>query len=137
MALESLLSLLNAKCLDLSSPQGEHSKLAQSESAALKGGTEAELIILSLVFDRRELNIKDTQCGFKLYEKKIAKLIFLKLKDFGFSHDIELILLLKNKKIKIKELPVKWVHKKDSKLNLFWDPIKMFFGIFITKLRYL
>ena len=95
------------------------------------------VIMRFFTFGILNIKIKDTQCGFKLYKKKIAKLIFLKLKDFGFSHDIELILLLKNKKIKIKELPVKWVHKKDSKLNLFWDPIKLFFGIFITKLRYL
>jgi len=63
--------------------------------------------------------------------------VFAKIKNYGFDHDLEIVLLLKSKKVKIKELPVKWVHKKDSKLNLFWDPIKMLFGIFITKLRYL
>ena len=83
------------------------------------------------------IKIRDTQCGFKLYKKKIAKIIFAKIKNYGFDHDLEIVLLLKSKKVKIKELPVKWVHKKDSKLNLFWDPIKMLFGIFITKLRYL
>ena len=83
------------------------------------------------------VKIKDTQCGYKLYKKNIAKFIFFKIKNCGYDHDLELILILKSRNIKIKELPVKWVHKKDSKLNLFWDPIKMFFGIFITKLRYL
>ncbi len=79
------------------------------------------------------IKIKDTQCGFKLYKKKFAKYSFGKLKSHGFSHDLELIALLKNRNIKIKELPVKWTHKKNSKLNVFWDPIKMLFEIFIIK----
>jgi dolichyl-phosphate beta-glucosyltransferase len=95
------------------------------------------LIMRFFIFGILNIKIKDTQCGFKLYKKKVAKFIFLKLKDCGFSHDIELILLLKNKKIKIKELPIRWIHKKDGKLNLFWDPIKMLYGIFIAKFRYL
>ena len=95
------------------------------------------VIMRFFTFGVLNIKIKDTQCGFKLYKKKVAKPIFLKLKDCGFSHDIELVLLLKNKKIKIKELPVRWVHKKDSKLNLFWDPIKMLYGIFVAKFRYL
>ena len=82
------------------------------------------------------IKIKDTQCGYKLYKKKVAKLIFSKLKDYGFNHDLEIVLLLKQKNIKIKELPVKWIHKSDSRLNVFWDPVKMFFGIFTIKFRY-
>ena len=82
------------------------------------------------------IKIKDTQCGYKLYEKKIGKLIFSKLKTFDFNHDLEIILLLKSKNIKIKELPVKWTHMNNSSLNIFLDPIKMFFGIFKIRLRY-
>ena len=82
------------------------------------------------------IKIKDTQCGYKLYKKRIGKLIFSKLKTFGFNHDLEIILLLKAKNIKIKELPVKWIHKNNSSLNIFWDPIKMFLGIFKIRLRY-
>ena len=82
------------------------------------------------------IKIKDTQCGYKLYKKSIAKPIFLKLKDYGFNHDLEIILLLKTKNIEIKELPVKWEHRDNSRLNIFWDPIKMLFGIFLIKFRY-
>lgn len=82
------------------------------------------------------IKIKDTQCGYKLYKKRIGKLIFSKLKTFDFNHDLEIILLLKAKNIKIKELPVKWIHKNNSSLNIFWDPIKMFLGIFKIRLRY-
>jgi len=82
------------------------------------------------------IKIKDTQCGYKLYKKTLARPIFFKMKDCGFNHDLEIILLLKTKNIKIKELPVKWIHKDNSRLNIFWDPIKMFVGILFMKFRY-
>ena len=82
------------------------------------------------------IKIKDTQCGYKLYKKRYAKYAFLKLKNFGWDHDIEIILLLKLKNIEIKELPVKWTHKDNSKVNVFLDPIKMLIGILIIKFRY-
>ena len=78
----------------------------------------------------------DTQCGYKLYKKSLAKIIFSKIKSFGFEHDLEIVLLLKLKKIEIKELPVKWMHKKNSSLNILIDPIKMFFGIFVIRFRF-
>jgi len=81
------------------------------------------------------IKMKDTQCGYKLYKKAVAKLIFSKLKNCGFVHDVELVLLLKSKRIKIRELPVKWTHKNSSSLNILWDPIKMLVGIFLLKFR--
>ncbi len=83
------------------------------------------------------INIKDTQCGYKLYKRQHAKFAFSKLKNCGWDHDIELILLLKSKNIAIKELPIKWIHKENSKVNIFLDPIKMFIGILIIRSRYL
>ena len=90
--------------------------------------------LISTILD---IKIKDTQCGYKLYKKRVAKLIFSKMQSYGFDHDLELVLILKSKNIKIKELPVKWIHKDNSQLNIFWDPIKMFLEIFEIKSRYL
>ena len=92
-------------------------------------GSLLKLIILNI-------KIKDTQCGYKLYKKTIAKLVFSKLKSQGYEHDMEIILLLKMRNIGIRELPVKWKHKKNSKLNIFWDPVKMFIGMLIIRFRY-
>ena len=91
-------------------------------------------VLISIILN---INIKDTQCGYKLYKKKLAKFAFSKLKNCGWDHDIELILLLKSKKVKIKELPVRWVHKDNSKVNVLLDPIKMFIGIIVMRFRYL
>ena len=92
-------------------------------------------IMRFFVYTVLNIKIKDTQCGYKLYKKKIAKLTFSKLKNSGFDHDLEIILFLKSKRIKIMELPVKWIHKNNSSLNIFWDPIKMLVGIFLLKFR--
>ena len=44
-------------------------------------------------------------------------------------------MLAKKFKYQITELPVKWVHMSGSKLNIFIDPIKMFFGILKISLQ--
>ena len=80
--------------------------------------------------------IKDTQCGFKLYNKKYVKKIFKSLKENGFAHDIELFFLLKKKGIKIKELPVKWKHTEGSKLNPLLEPISFFFKFWALLIKY-
>ena len=83
------------------------------------------------IFFKTSLN--DTQCGFKLYKKKNAKTLFKNLRTYGFSHDVEILNLAKKFKIRVKELPVKWIHKKNSKLNIFIDTFKMFFELIKIK----
>jgi len=82
------------------------------------------------------ISIKDTQCGFKLYKRSIAKKIFSNIKFYGYEHDIEIVLLLKKFKVKIVELPVTWKHVKLSKVNLLSDSFKIFFKVFLMKLKY-
>ena len=82
------------------------------------------------------IKIRDTQCGFKLYEKKLAKKIFSKINFVGFEHDIEIVMLLKKKKLKIIELPVDWQHIKLSKVNLITDSLKIFYRVLLMKLKY-
>jgi|MDTC01.1.fsa_nt_gb dolichyl-phosphate beta-glucosyltransferase len=93
-------------------------------------------ILQFLVFLFVDKKIKDTQCGFKFYNKKYIKKIFASLKEKGFAHDIELILLLKKKGIKIIELPIKWKHVDEGKLNPFLESINFFFKFFTILLKY-
>ena len=83
------------------------------------------------------IKIRDTQCGYKLYKKHCAKFAFSQLINRGFDHDLELIMLLRSRNIKIVELPVKWKHMDNSKVNVFWDSIKVFIGILRIRFRYL
>ena len=90
-------------------------------------------VLISLILGIR---IKDTQCGFKLYKKKIAKKIFSQIKFLGYEHDIEIVLLLKKIKVKAIELPVTWKHEKLSKVNVISDSLKMFLKLFIMRIKY-
>ena len=90
--------------------------------------------ILGMIFSNLikflfKIKIKDTQCGFKLYKREIAKDAFKNLETLGFAHDIELIQTLNSKNIIVKELPVNWTHVPESKLNIFIDPWKMIIDI--------
>ncbi len=82
------------------------------------------------------INIKDTQCGFKLYRNSIAKKIFSQLRFLNYEHDIEIVLILKNKKIKVIELPIIWNHVPNSKVNILIDSLKIFIKILLIKIRY-
>jgi len=80
-----------------------------------------------------KIRIKDTQCGYKLYEKSVGVKIFKKLKMFKFEHDLEIILNAQKFNYSIIELPITWTHKKNSKLNIFIDPFKMLLGIIFLR----
>ena len=85
-----------------------------------------------LIFD---INISDTQCGFKLYKKKVAKKLFSNLKELGYVHDVEIAHNCLINNIKITELPVKWQHKKFGKVNILIDPFLMFISLLILKIK--
>ncbi|MFW6220621.1 MAG: dolichyl-phosphate beta-glucosyltransferase [Nanoarchaeota archaeon] len=78
-------------------------------------------------------NIKDTQCGFKLFKRNVARKIFKLQTRYRFSFDVEILFIAKKKGFKIKEIPVKWIDKKGSKVNLLKDSTKMFIDLFKIK----
>ena len=81
------------------------------------------------------IKLKDTQCGFKVFNKKYAYKVFKDLKSHRFAFDIELTLLLKGNNILIKELPLRWDHRDGSKLNIFLDTPRMFIDILTIKMK--
>ncbi|MBI4015699.1 MAG: glycosyltransferase family 2 protein [Candidatus Aenigmarchaeota archaeon] len=79
--------------------------------------------------------IRDTQCGFKLFKTELAKDIVRKQSIFGFAFDTELLFIAKKKEMKIKEVPVRWVDKGESKLSVIRDVPKMFLDILKIRLN--
>lgn len=85
--------------------------------------------------------IQDTQCGFKLFNKKAAQDLFEKIKELhnGFKQisgssvtagfDVELLYLAQKKGYKIKEVPVKWLYVETRRVNPIGDSIKGFFDL--------
>ncbi|MBF0299658.1 MAG: glycosyltransferase [Oligoflexia bacterium] len=80
------------------------------------------------------LPVKDTQCGFKLFDKKTTKEIFPHLKISGFAFDVEILKLAYHLKIPVIEKGVEiFFDDQYSTINIFVDPLKMLFDLF--KLR--
>ncbi len=89
------------------------------------------------------LKIRDTQCGFKLFSKKGAKL-FDKLYvydpkrvsetgAFTGAFDVELFVIAKNKGLDVKEVPIKWKHHDTNRVNIVKDSARMFSDIIKIK----
>jgi len=61
--------------------------------------------------------IKDTQCGFKLFEAQTAKALFRRQRLSGFGFDFEILFIAQRHKKPIREIPVKWVNALGSKVK--------------------
>lgn len=88
-------------------------------------------------------DIKDTQCGFKIFSKKASQKIFTQVKKIhnGFKSinrssvtagfDVELLFLASKEGFKIKEIPVDWLYVETRRVS----PIKDSLDGFIDLLR--
>lgn len=79
-------------------------------------------------------NVNDYNCGFKLYKKDTAVLLFKQLTRDDWSFDSELIYLVTMLGLKLKEVPVKWEDKLTSKVKPIRDGIKSLLSLF--KIRF-
>lgn len=61
--------------------------------------------------------ISDTQCGFKLFRRKAAMLLFRPLRTSGWAFDVEILLRAQRRKLRIAEAPVRWINSADSRLH--------------------
>ncbi len=70
--------------------------------------------------------VSDTQCGFKLFKKDVAKNIFTNLSIDGYAFDVEVLYISKLYGYKICECPIIWIDNTSSKMKLFRDAYRMF-----------
>ncbi len=72
------------------------------------------------------LNYKDTQCGFKAFSRRAARLIFplQRIERWGF--DPEILFLARRLGLKVEEVPVRWAHDHGSRLRVLRDGLRMF-----------
>ncbi|MEK6916224.1 MAG: dolichyl-phosphate beta-glucosyltransferase [Nanoarchaeota archaeon] len=81
------------------------------------------------------LTIKDTQCGFKLFNMKKCRKVFEKMTIDGFSFDVEMLYIAKKQGLKIKEVGVDWYNDNASKVSLIKDSIHMFTDLIKIKIK--
>jgi dolichyl-phosphate beta-glucosyltransferase len=70
-------------------------------------------------------DIKDTQCGFKLFSRRAAKAIFPRVRERGFAFDCEALLVARQMGCRIKEVGVVWCNDPDSRVRPVRDSLRM------------
>lgn len=64
-----------------------------------------------------DTGIIDTQNGFKAFTRQAAIKIFSELKTTGWSFDVEVLVLARKNKFRIKEVPIAWSNDGRSKMR--------------------
>ena len=97
------------------------------------GGRAINLVIRSLILP----GLNDTQCGFKCFRAAATEELFQKQTLTGWSFDIELLHLARRKKLRIREIPIRWYYDPDSKVSAVRDALRMIGDIFRIHLNQL
>lgn len=89
--------------------------------------------ILQLLMD---VPFKDTQCGFKLVKNGsvFRTEILPRLSVQRFAWDVELILLMLKRGLTLREVPVRWEHKEQSRVRILRDSLEMLFTVLKLKI---
>lgn len=69
--------------------------------------------------------LNDTQCGFKCFSSKAAKDLFSYQTLPGWSFDIELLFIARQRGYTIKELPIPWYFHQESKVHAMRDALQI------------
>ncbi len=81
--------------------------------------------------------IRDSQCGFKLFEKAAAQRLFGAQTLTGFSFDVELLFLARKFRIPVAEVPVRWIDSPSSRVHPIKDSARMLRDLFRVRWNWL
>lgn len=71
------------------------------------------------------LKLHDTQCGFKLFHRDRTRSIFEKQTIDGFGFDPEILFLAARRRLRTREVSVRWSHADDTKVRVIRDGLRM------------
>jgi dolichyl-phosphate beta-glucosyltransferase len=74
--------------------------------------------------------INDTQCGFKLFRRDCARVLFTDLTESGWAFDVEVLYRAQLTGYGIAEVAVDWHEVDGSKVNPARDAVRMFVAVF-------
>lgn len=69
--------------------------------------------------------LSDSQCGFKAFRGDLAREIFKEAETNGWAFDFEIILLALRRGARIRELPVKVINHRESRVRVIRDSLGM------------
>ncbi|MEO8458440.1 MAG: glycosyltransferase, partial [Chloroflexota bacterium] len=71
-------------------------------------------IIKAMLFTR----FSDAQCGFKAISREVAQKVLPLIQDNNWFFDTELLVLAEKMGYRIKDIPVRWVEDKDTRVKI-------------------
>jgi glycosyltransferase AglD len=74
-------------------------------------------------------NVEDHQCGFKAFDRETAFKLFDAVEDDHWYWDTEVLVRAQRMGYRVKEFPVRWTEKGDTKVEFFRDVLDMGGGI--------
>ncbi|MCB0283343.1 MAG: glycosyltransferase [Calditrichaeota bacterium] len=81
--------------------------------------------------------ITDTQCGFKVFKRDVAKQLFQQSQENGYLFDLEIILLALRSKIPFAELAIEWNWDRDTRLSVGKTSLNIMHDLYYLKQRFL
>jgi len=78
---------------------------------------------------------RDTQCGFKAFRAQAAREVFSRQSLDGFAFDVEALFIARRLGYHIKEVPVRWLDSRDSRVHPLRDPARMFCDLLRIRFR--
>jgi dolichyl-phosphate beta-glucosyltransferase len=70
------------------------------------------------------IQVKDTQCGFKLFRRNAARTLFGAQRTMKFTFDLEILYLARKFGFSVAEVPVQWFDAPGSKVNAVRDGLR-------------
>lgn len=80
--------------------------------------------------------VKDTQCGFKMFPRTIAQILFTHTHIERWAFDVELLMMCEKLNLTIGEIPVEWKEIDGSKIIPVFSWIQMGIDLFMISLNY-
>jgi glycosyltransferase involved in cell wall biosynthesis len=80
-----------------------------------------------------DLSFVDTQCGFKAFRREACRIVFDHQTLEGFGFDPELLYLAHRHGLHSVEIPVRWAHSPNTKVNMFRDSLRMFLDVLVIR----
>ena len=121
--LRALIAAIDIEGFDLATGSRllSESKVNRSWTRNLASGSY-NLIVRKLLGSK----IKDHQCGFKSFRREPLLFLLDEVEATHWFWDTEILVRANRRGYKIKEIPVLWRSRKETKVKLFKDSINMF-----------
>lgn len=111
------------------------------ENSEIIGSRMSRRKVSSLFFNNLtrflfRLNFSDFLCGFKALRKGTSRDIFGRIGCSGWAFDVEFFILAQVLGYSVKEVPIKWITKKQSKLSLHEAVPEILKDLFVLRRKY-